>query len=647
MSLQRQLLALVWLVSCIGFGLMLFVNLNTMQSKLLEEQFSIVDQVEQIAQLSLQSQPESSFISFVPTLLKQAHSNPNIKSIELELFSPTSTFQENSVISGSRAPNWFAGLFTSESFENRIQLALQDGSQANLTIVSNPFHITDQVWVLFKRLVLIYALAIIFIGMVATLILRKLVKPLAAIERQAKAIENRDFTFRSELPKARELRNAIEAINHLSDIIYKRFKDNASQVQSLKNQVQLDPETGISNRRHTIQQIEGRIAERKQQYAIIMLRLAQPDRIRKNYGFPVYNDLVKASIKSLDANFRKFQPLLGRLSENEFCVLIPAVLPGDINAQIKLCVEQLKKLHEQGISPNQEIFAIAGCVIQPQDNASSLLTRVDNMLRKVETESVNGYSWRAQNEQLEIMRTGQEWVALLKDRIRKKAVLVEHQPLVTSIGGHALHYELYARLNDEVDKTMNAGSFLPVIEQFNLGTELDLAVLEDALTKELDARMSLNVSLSTIQDTLFLSRLASLTAAQIAKIQFEFPETYYQREPQTVMSFIKIIRSLNIPFGIDNIGNAGINLDYIAKLRPAYVKLSPALCLASDQDSLQMVTIVCNTVHNLEIPVYATAIENQDQLLKLYDTGIDGFQGYINNEDALSQGEPAQVQLQS
>ncbi|GLP96207.1 EAL domain-containing protein [Paraferrimonas sedimenticola] len=631
MSLQRQLLALVWIIGLMCFGLMLFVNLSTMQGKLNEQQQQTVAQVEQMTRLSLEAQSQRQLTQTLPRLLEQALKNPTLHSITVTLFSPQSTLIERNAQARSRAPHWFTKAFPVEQNTLEETVFFSDGGQANLRLVSSEFYVQDQLWILFKRLVLIYLLAVVMIGAVASMVVGKLIRPLAAIEKQAKAIERKDFTVRSPVPKTRELGRAVSALNHMSDIIYKRFKDNARQLQSLKTQIQQDPETGVFSRRFTLQQIEGRIAEGRQQYALIVLRLTHASQVRRSYGFPIWSEMVKASISILESSFKAFQPTLGRISEHEFAVLIPAVLPADIHQQIRACNQQMKQLHGKGIAPTPEVCTIAGCVIQPQDNASTLLTRIDNMLRQTESEGMNGYIWRANVEPSGMMRTGQEWVALLKDRIRRKALVIERQTLVNSVGGNPIHYEVYARLNDEVDQQMSAGNFLPVIEQFNLGAELDLAVLETALAQDFDAPVSINVSLASIHDTMFVSRLAGLSSEQRKKVVIEIPETHYQREPKAVQAFVKILRSLGIEFGMDNLGNAKIKLDYIAKLRPNYVKLSPALCQAKDQESLHMVTIICNTVHNLEIPVYATVVESQQQLLQLHETGIDGFLGYINN----------------
>ena len=102
-------------------------------------------------------------------------------------------------------------------------------------------HISDMF-----RWFLLNALLVILLG---ALSLRWLLQPLRAIESQADAICQRHLPVLEPLPKTRELRAIVVAINGLSSRVRTLIKESEQLAAGLRSQAYQHPVTGLSNRR--------------------------------------------------------------------------------------------------------------------------------------------------------------------------------------------------------------------------------------------------------------------------------------------------------------------------------------------------------------------------------------------------------------
>ena len=636
MTIYRQLLVLLWLTMVISLATVLAVNLKASSTSLQSQQQVNIDSALTALGMRLAPHLEPVDQASVDVTLNAAFDGAFYRRMTVEIFETEQMLERLNLSQPTDVPGWFIDLFDIKAYKATAPIASGWTESAEISIEGHPGFVYQQLWMLSRDLLILYGSLFVLIALLSSIGLRALIRPLNQIAHQAKAIEAKDFSYRVPVPRTLELQKVVSALNRLTDILNERFTDNANQLENLRTRLQQDSETGIANRRYLLNEFAAKQAEGESAFAVVMVCLQKADSIRKSYGYNVWIGLIKACVAQLQTVFSQPGVVIGRMSEFELAVLVPVLPSDDLTASLESLSEGLKDLHERDIAPYSSLFSMAGTAVLADDNVGSVLTRVDNLLREAQARGANQFSWDASGARQNTMRTGQAWVELLRQRIEDRALTLTHQPVVAELGGVPLQKEVYVRLKDEDGVEMNAGVFLPVIEQFDLGAQLDLAVLDKMLDEVGETPEALNVSLSAMRDTAFLSRLAAMTPKQAQRIYIEFPETHLQREPEAVASFGSILHSVGLRFGIDNVASGEVALDYIAQLRPHYVKVAPALCRAGDDASITMITSVCNTVHNLGIPVYATVVEDEAQLSGLQKTGIDGFQGYINGKVAAA-----------
>ncbi len=78
---------------------------------------------------------------------------------------------------------------------------------------------------------------------------RVLLRPLHAVERQAEALCRREYDVQARLPRTRELRNIVLAMNRMIERVRAMFDDQAREAERLREQAFRDPLTGLGNRR--------------------------------------------------------------------------------------------------------------------------------------------------------------------------------------------------------------------------------------------------------------------------------------------------------------------------------------------------------------------------------------------------------------
>lgn len=645
MTIFRQLLILIWLTLVISLVTVLTVNLQSSADAVRSQQQVNIDNA--ITALGMRLAPHLDPVDpvAVEVNLNAAFDGAFYRLMSVEIFETEQLLVRETAAAAGSVPDWFGSLFDIQPYRAVAPVASGWTESAEIIIEGDTAYVYRQLWRLFTELLLLYGTLFVLIALLSSVGLRALIRPLKQIEHQANAIEAKDFSYRVPEPRTRELKQVVSAMNRLTGILSERFSANASQLEQLHNRLQQDSETGLANRRYLLNAFEARQAEGESAFAVVMLRLQKTDSIRKSFGYQRWMTLVSACVAQLKNSFDQPEVVIGRMSESELAVLVPVLPSDDLSQQLAQLSEQLSSLHEQGIAPYNSLFSMAGTAVLADDSIATVLTRLDNLLREAQARGADQFSWDASGTNADNMRTGQAWVELLRERIEARALTLRHQPVVAQLGGAPLQEEVYVRLLDEQGAEMNAGVFLPVIEQFDMGAQLDLAVLDKMLENDSQTPEALNLSLSAMRDTAFLSRLAAMSPSQAARVLFEFSETHLQREPEVVESFTSILHSLGLQFGIDNVASSGLALDYIARLRPHYVKVAPALCRATDEASLTLITSVCNTVHNLDLPVYATVVEHETQLQGLEVTGIDGFQGYINDQPRQVKGSAVQPEL--
>jgi len=233
----------------------------------------------------------------------------------------------------------------------------------------------------------------------------------------------------------------------------------------------------------------------------------------------------------------------------------------------------------------------------------------------------------------------QYWKTLIFDSLQAGRLVVLSQTVMSIRDSQPMQIEVVGRLKNSLGETIPAGQFIPMANRHKLTPALDLAVLrklfvfmngDSAGSKE----VAINISIHSIRDPEFNDWLMTSlrdSPAVAKRLVFEFTEFGVVQDNEGIGKFVAEIRKSGAKFAVDNFGLHPSAFEYLQKLKPFYVKLSPSyiLDLRANLENQFFISSVVKITHSLDINVIALGVEDAEILGLLQQLGVDGYQGFV------------------
>ena len=183
------------------------------------------------------------------------------------------------------------------------------------------------------------------------------------------------------------------------------------------------------------------------------------------------------------------------------------------------------------------------------------------------------------------------------------------------------------------------GTFLPVVEEAGLASDLDAAILFQVFhDRECWTRdggkvppIAVNLSAARLQDKSFIKRVRD-TKRSLVGISFELVETVFLDDPTPeVLDTIGILRKLGATIEIDDFGTGKASLLGLLAIRPERLKLDRHLVadVALSMEKRRVLTSILDIARALDISVVAEGIETIEQATVMTELGCHVLQGYL------------------
>jgi EAL domain-containing protein (putative c-di-GMP-specific phosphodiesterase class I) len=225
--------------------------------------------------------------------------------------------------------------------------------------------------------------------------------------------------------------------------------------------------------------------------------------------------------------------------------------------------------------------------------------------------------------------------ALAEDRFELFA-----QPIVSTHGESASHYELLIRMRDEEHGYVSPGAFLPAAERYQLMSDIDRWVVDEALRLliEQDRRgheiqISINLSGQSLSEESFLDyvlKKLDRLGACATQVCFEITETVAVNNLSTALKFIEAIKHHGCKFSLDDFGAGVSSFGYLKNLPVDYVKIDGVFIRAINNNEVDqaMVKAIADVSNVMGMKTIAEFVENKASFDMLKEIGIDYAQGY-------------------
>lgn len=229
-------------------------------------------------------------------------------------------------------------------------------------------------------------------------------------------------------------------------------------------------------------------------------------------------------------------------------------------------------------------------------------------------------------------------LTLVREALGAGRARLAFQPIVTAgPKGHIAFYEGLIRVLDEGGRVIPAAHFMPVIEETDLGRQIDCQSLELAfkiLTSKPTLRLSINVSARSLGDSQWRRILEQGLAGPSSlgnRLIFEIGESSAMMLHEVVIRFMDEMQPRGIAFGLDGFGAGLIAFRHLKDFFFDLVKIDKGFIrgIATDPDNQVLTEALMTVARQFEMLVVADGVETQAEADYLTKMGADCLQGYF------------------
>jgi len=207
-------------------------------------------------------------------------------------------------------PQWFIHLIplkTPESTANVMAGWIQAGT---VYVKSHPGYAYKTLWENVVRMTVWFLVCGVIVLIVGGFGLKILLKPLVLVEKQADALCKKRYEVQERLPRTKELRRVVEAMNRMTGKVKEMFQEQVTIAEGLKKQAYHDSVTGLGNRRFFESQITARLDRRDSvtKGIVLLLQIRELHELNQQKGFQAGQGFLRTAEGSCNAVQRHGPP---------------------------------------------------------------------------------------------------------------------------------------------------------------------------------------------------------------------------------------------------------------------------------------------------------------------------------------------------
>ena len=627
MSLIKQLWLIIAVLLLLAFGGSLFIGVSSSQAYIEQEvRIKNADNANALA-LTMTQMPKDPVT--IELLVAAQFDTGHYRRIELR--DPQGEVIEqrraDDVIEG--VPAWFVDLVRFDVPPG--QAVVQDGWRqfGTLTLESHHSYAYRSLWRSSLELAGWFALAGVISLLLAWWIVRSIRRPLRQVVEQARNIGERRFTT-LPAPRTKELRDVVEAMNQLSAAVGSMLGKESQRLDLLRRRLQHDGVTGVLKRDAFIAQLQIHLESQDARASgtLILVRVANLAEVNERLGHHDTDRLLHGLATALDqlGNVRG-DGIVGRLNGSDFALLLP-----DAHDRKPLSQELRTRLATLTDRGGVAIGLPAALVDYAQgDQRSVLLASLDGALSTAETRGDRSIVIAQGPQRRSLFTSHAEWRQALQAAVAK-GVYLAHYPVLDGKGG-LVHFESPSRLRLK-GEWQPAGVFMPWVSRLELDSQLDLAVIDEAV-RDITQRgkpLGINLSAASIQDARFVMELRTRLTSRpdvAGQLWLEIPAALAIHDLAGFRSLCHTLQPLGCRIGLEHVGAEFTRIADLQDLGLAYLKIDSSLVRGVDQSPEQQTILrgMATLCHSLGILAIAEGVENLGEAKVLFELGMDGVTG--------------------
>jgi diguanylate cyclase (GGDEF)-like protein len=653
MTLYRQLVMTIIALFTACFLASVTISTGNLRDFLVEQLEAHAQDTATSLGLSLSPYMQRNDTPFMHSMVDAIFDRGYYKTIRVIATDGNILIERRNSVTGTGVPAWFIDYVALRVPTARAVVMSGWKQAASVVVESHPGHAYQKLWkntVDTFWLFLLTGITAVMLGMTAVYLL---LKPLRRVEDQAEAICQRTLAVQDRLPRTRELRRVVEAMNSLATKVNSIFAEQSAMSERLREQAYKDPVSGVGNRRYFDRQLHAVLEARDEPTtgAIMLLDLHHLEQTNTASGYEAGDRVLRRTAELVQSRLPHLRNCFAaRISGGGF-----GIVAGDLNSREADTLAaslsgELLQLHTEKLVEYKDIANIGVAMWKSGDAFSAVLAEADMALRSARCIGAN--AWYRYESPLadQIQRRGAaQWNAYLKQAVSvaRPALFAQAVHRLTRAGDELVHKEILLRLPDISGEFLTAGVFMPMAERTGLAIDLDKA-MTNRLLEYLEASRhdsdlyALNLTSTSLHDRAFVEWLCSrLQAVPDAgrRLVFELPEFGVLRDIPATRAVVERLSTLGCRCGIDHFGRGFTSFGYLQSIRVQYLKIDGSYTrnIKHEADNQFFIRALADAAHSLDIAVIAEAVESEDDLAELRLLNIDGIQGYLVGKPEMIQ----------
>ncbi|WP_230209879.1 sensor domain-containing protein [Solemya velum gill symbiont] len=421
----------------------------------------------------------------------------------------------------------------------------------------------------------------------------------------------------------------------------------------LLNIANYDQLTGLPNRTLFHERLRHAIARSERNETLIALFYIDLDRFKQindSLGHDAGDQLLRLTAERLQSNTRK-SDTVARLSGDEFAVILEDV--DHISIVTKVAQKIVESLSRSATLNGREIHpgASIGVTLYPMDDKLPEDLMKDADMAMYRAKEMGGSQFQYYSQQLGA--SVQHRIELefdLRSAIKKEEFVLHFQPQAELLNGRIIGAEALLRWNHPKLGLVSPATFVPVLEEMGLITDVGNWVLRESC-RHLRAwrrlgfdhlKVSVNVSPKQFKSWEFLGTVQNVireTGVPPNCIELEITESLVMDDPENAVYLLKSLHELGVEISIDDFGTGYSSLSNLKSLPFDTLKIDRAFIkeLPDDTDSATICRTIIALADALNLKTVAEGVEKLTQLKFLKRNGCNSIQGFYFSKPTTHQ----------
>jgi len=446
-----------------------------------------------------------------------------------------------------------------------------------------------------------------------------------------------------------------------SVIAFRDISDRKMMEEKLRWQATHDHLTGLYNRRYFESYLEKEINNVKRSgimSAVVYLDLDRFKYVNDTAGHEV-GDRILIDLSQVVSKSLRRHDIAARIGGDEFALILKNVdesIAVNIADEIRISLSNLRVHHEDKTYHVNASFGVA-LMDMPDITAGDVMANADiacHISKRMGRNQTHLYE--KSSDERNVMGSELGWSTRIKEALEQNKFVLHYQPIMhmkdvdlinlpaqdgvlwqrhLNDADKIYSYEVLVRMIDEDGGLHYSESFLPTAERFNLMTDIDMWVLENAL-QEVNAtgalskkiRISINISGNTVDSDESLEKIISLIEQYDINpraLTFEITETCAIANIENANNFISELRKVGCRFSLDDFGSGFCSFSQLKNLPTDYVKIDGQFVrsMARGATDRAIVTAMNDVAHSLGRYTVAEYVESPEVVRLLKICGVD------------------------